>query len=151
MPAGSPIAFFGRMTLNGNRPKGEIVVIEDDDDFRNLLSNHLRRAGYRVRSLRDGHAAVDFIATAQLRDQPPVAVVSDVKMPGYDGLSLLAAIRQARWSTPVILMTGFGLADPDAAERHDAVAVLAKPFPMSELDALLDLSVGVPYGLEGQA
>jgi DNA-binding NtrC family response regulator len=169
--------------------RGEILVIEDDDDFRNLVANHLRRAGYQVRGLRDGRAAADFIASAQLRDRPPAAVVSDisqmracprccemqsdpvlaeptatsgarrhraggpagiadVRMPGFDGLALLAAIRQARWTTPVILMTGFGLADPEAAERHDALAVLSKPFQMSELDALLDVAIGVPFGLQ---
>lgn len=128
---------------------GDVIVVEDDPDFRNLVVNQLRRAGYQVVALSNGFAAATYFASAQLRNRQPAAIVSDIRMPGFDGLHLLAAVREASWTSPVILMTGFGLSDRETPDRLDAAAVLSKPFDIGELQELLDAVVGVPFGVAG--
>jgi two-component system, NtrC family, nitrogen regulation response regulator GlnG len=130
-----------RSTETRGRDTGQVVVVEDDRDFRNLVVSQLRRSGYDVVSLPDGFAAAEYIASAQIRGRQPAAVISDVCMPGFSGVSLLEAIREAHWTSPVILMTGFGLVEREKAERLEAVAVLSKPFEMTELQAVLATAV----------
>lgn len=139
------------MTTTAENARSEIVVIDDDPDFRELVIHRLRRSGFRVTGLRDGRDAASFIAGRTLDGRVPAAVVTDIRMPGFDGVALLQAIREAGWTTPVILMTGFGVAGAREIDRLDAVAVLSKPFDMAELESLLATSIGVPYGLEHTA
>jgi two-component system nitrogen regulation response regulator GlnG len=95
-----------------------------------------------------GYEFADYIANAEVRHRRPDVIISDVRMPGFDGLSLLASIRGASWRTPVILMTAFGADDVViGAMKHRAVTVLDKPFDIRELKQLVDAVIGVPFDL----
>lgn len=119
-----------------------VLLAEDDPEMRALLSQVLRRAGYEVRETTDGKAALAVLTDRDwFRDRPDV-LITDVRMPGCDGLSVAAAIREMGLNLPVVLMTAFGDDELHAeAERLGVRRVLDKPFELSELlGTLRDLS-----------
>src|SRR5215211_5884029 len=87
---------------------GTILLIDDDPSIRKLVSVALGRAGYHVTTATDGEEAL-----ARLDEVVPDLIVSDVMMPGLDGLSLLRHLRSgpATRTLPVIMLTARGSVD----------------------------------------
>lgn len=100
-----------------------ILIVDDNDDVRELLQELMEGAGYTVRLAADGEEAVQ-----QFLVEPSDLVITDIRMPKRNGLQVLAAIQAARPGTPVIVLTGQGHGD-DAEEvrRLGAFACLSKP------------------------
>ena len=107
-----------------------ILVVDDDDRIRDLLKRFLAREGHRVTTASDAAAARRLLATMTFD-----LAILDVMMPGEDGLSLLAAIREGRQKeTPVMLLTARGEAsDRIAGLKTGADDYLPKPFEPEEL------------------
>lgn len=84
--------------------------------------------------LTNGYDFADYVATLCLYPvRRPDVIITDVRMPGFDGLKILCGIRSAQWETPVILMTAFGdQSVVDEARSNDAVTVFSKPFDLGE-------------------
>jgi DNA-binding NtrC family response regulator len=101
-----------------------VLVVDDNDDVRELLQEFLEDAGFRVRAARDGEAAIQSFTR-----EPSDLVITDMRMPKLNGLQVLQAVRAARPGTPVILLTGQGAAEGDAdeARRLGVYACLTKP------------------------
>lgn len=113
-----------------------ILVAEDDPQMRTLVSDSLRRTGYRVTTAADGASALSYVrACEQLEDSAmPSAIVADIRMPNVNGLQLLSSLGDQGTPVPVILITAFG--DPELhaeARRLGAVAMFDKPFDLDEL------------------
>jgi two-component system, NtrC family, response regulator GlrR len=106
-----------------------ILVVDDDADMLRLLSMRLNAAGYQVSAVTSAEAAL-----AQLAVERPQLVLSDVRLPGRDGLSLFDEIRQRHPSLPVILLTAHGTI-PDAVEAtaRGVFGYLTKPYDAREL------------------
>ena len=83
-----------------------ILVIDDEDVIRGLVTEILETAGHEITSAQSAENAL-----ALLEDNEFDLVVSDVIMPGLSGIDLLEAIRARRASLPVVLMTGAGMYD----------------------------------------
>lgn len=115
-----------------------VLVAEDDAAMRSLLVQVLRGAGYQVLECRDGWELLEQIdesATSHSRS-PIDLVITDNRMPGITGLTLLAIGQVTRDFPPTILITAFGDAETHAEARAcGALAVFDKPF---DLDHLLD-------------
>jgi CheY-like chemotaxis protein len=117
-----------------------LLLAEDDTAFRMLLRQSFMMGGYEVVAVEDGMEMLETIAhslSTGIDSDDFDVVVSDVRMPGWTGLNVLASMRDLPDPPPVVLITAFG--DErlhEQAERAGAVAVLDKPF---ELDDLLDL------------
>lgn len=114
-----------------------IVVAEDHEDIRVVLTRALERAGHEVVATADGAEAWDVIQ--RLR---PDVVVTDVDMPHMTGLDLCRAIRAdaALRHIPVVLASGSLLPGDGKAEAAGATATLLKPFlPAQLLDCVADL------------
>jgi two-component system response regulator GlrR len=109
-----------------------ILVVDDDPDLLRLLSMRLSGAGYRVTATASAEEALVKIAMER-----PQLVLSDVQLPGKDGLALFDAIRVQHPSLPVILLTAHGTI-PDAVEAtsRGVFTYLTKPF---DGKALLDI------------
>jgi two-component system response regulator GlrR len=109
----------------------QVLVIDDDPDLLQLLSMRLGAAGYRVQAVPSAEAAL-----AQIAIERPDLVLSDVQLPGADGLELFDEIRARHASLPVILLTAHGTI-PDAVEAtsRGVFSYLTKPF---DGKALLD-------------
>jgi CheY-like chemotaxis protein len=116
-----------------------VLLAEDDDDMRMLIATMLRRDGYDVLEAEDGEAMeflLEVLFLAQRLSSRPTMVLSDIRMPGFSGLDLVARLREHDWLVPVILITGFGdTPTRRAAERLGVAAVFDKPL---SLDKLLD-------------
>ncbi len=106
-----------------------LLVVDDDADMLRLLSMRLNSAGYRVSTAGSAEAAL-----AQLDIERPQLVLSDVRLPGRDGLALFDEIRQRHPSLPVILLTAHGTI-PDAVEAtaRGVFTYLTKPYDSKEL------------------
>lgn len=125
-----------------DRP-ARVFLAEDDDEMRALLCLALRQDGYEVIEARDGGEMLERVRIAyQNPEDAPDVIVMDVRMPKLSGLGLLSAIRRARWSTPVILITGFGdCLLHEQAKSLGATVVFDKPFDLDDLrTAVLNVS-----------
>ena len=121
--------------------RSRVVVADDDPDLRRLIAQALATQGFEVLVAADGAQLLDLVAPSLLgvaSEWPTELVISDLRMPGVTGLSVLAGLREMGARLPFIIITGFG--DPEtheAARRSGATAVLDKPFEMSSLLALV--------------
>lgn len=107
-----------------------IVVADDDDDMRALIAVALRSDGYDVREAKDGVALLEILSDRRA----PHIVISDVRMPGVDGLTMLAALRRVGQRFPVILMSAYCNHEiRDEARSNGADVFLEKPFDMDQL------------------
>ena len=122
------------MKVASTRP-ARVFLAEDDDEMRALLCGALRQDGYEVVEARDGGEMLEQVRIAyQNAEDAPDVIVMDVRMPKLSGLGLLSAIRRARWSTPVILITGFGDSVlHEQARSLGATVVFDKPFDLDDL------------------
>jgi two-component system, LuxR family, response regulator FixJ len=108
-----------------------IHVVDDDKAMRDSLVMLLEDAGYRVRAYASAEELLALNALSQSG-----CIVSDVRMPGMDGLALLRRLRADRVMLPLVLITGHGdIPLAVAAMKAGAVDFLEKPF---EAEALLD-------------
>jgi len=123
-------------------PAPHLLVVDDDADMLRLLTIRLTAAGYRVTAARSAEEAM-----TQLHIERPQLVLSDVRLPGRDGLALFDDIRTQHPSLPVILLTAHGTI-PDAvqATERGVFSYLTKPFDgKSLLDKIAQaLSLSAP-------
>ncbi len=113
--------------------KPSILVVDDEHAMRDFLSASMA-ARYRVRTAPNGEAAI-----AILKEHAFDLVLSDVRMPGGDGLGLLARIQSELTDPPlVVMMTAFGtIKEAVEATKRGAVDYLTKPFGMDQLEHTL--------------
>jgi DNA-binding NtrC family response regulator len=110
-----------------------VLLVDDDESFRRVQEYQLTQAGYRVTVSGDGREAL-----AIFQERPPDAVVTDVRMPGIDGLELLARLKAVSPETPVVVVTGHGtIATAVDAMKQGAFDFLTKPFPRDHLHLTL--------------
>ena len=114
-----------------------ILLAEDQAEMRALLCGMLARDGYEVVVAQDGPGLIQTLA-AGLSDESntwiPDLIISDVRMPGFSGVEVLARLRRESLGLPVLLITAFG--DPELreqVERLGCARVLDKPFELEEL------------------
>lgn len=112
-----------------SRAKPRILVVDDDADMLRLLSLRLQAAGYEVTAVPSAEAAL-----AKLEMNRPQLVLSDVQLPGRDGLALFDEVRSRHPSLPVILLTAHGTI-PDAVEAtaRGVFTYLTKPYDGKDL------------------
>jgi DNA-binding response OmpR family regulator len=113
----------------------KILIAEDDKEMRRLLQRALARDGHDVDVVGSGDELLHRLGTAELsrhRARPDL-VVSDVRMPGLSGLEVLSGLRDARWDTPMILMSAFGDPALEASARRLGAVLFHKPFDVDDL------------------
>lgn len=122
---------MARSKISHMKHPARILVAEDDDSLRQLLVRYLTSLGYAVDAVADGAAAVNRIATGMALD----VVITDVLMPGTNGLEVLRAAKSADRYAEVIFLTGApDLATTVKALREgDAFDYITKPFPNVEI------------------
>lgn len=108
-----------------------LLLVEDDEPLRRLLTDQLRERGYAVQSVADGRAAI-----AAIGDDPFDIVILDRMLPFVDGVDVLRWLREQEVMTPVILLTALGRL-PERVEGLEAGAddYVVKPFETDELHA----------------
>ena len=108
---------------------GKVLIVDDQRNMRATTAIVLRSAGHVVEEAEDGAAAVRRVQ-AEVFD----VVLTDLRMPGGDGMEVLREVRRVASETQVIVMTAYGTIDSAVeAIRHGAYDFLAKPFKEDEL------------------
>ncbi|MEI8355167.1 MAG: response regulator, partial [Deltaproteobacteria bacterium] len=111
----------------------KILIVDDELSMREFLCILLEREGYQVHQADSAEAALTLLETGSY-----ALVVSDVKMPGMDGLTLLEKIKQLSQDTAVLVMTAFSTAEQAvAAMKLGAYDYIAKPFNVEEIKILV--------------
>jgi len=122
----------GRATLD---LVGEILVVDDEADVRELLAEYFRNRGVRVATAEDGQTAVTLLAQEPSRFG---LVVTDLQLPGRDGLEVLRAARHLNPSCAVVIVTGYASIDSAIeAVRLGAYDYLTKPFSVGQIEVML--------------
>ena len=128
----------------------EIIIVDDDSQMRELMRLALTKLGHTVTCAENGAIALEFIRK-QLFD----SVVTDILMPGRDGLELIGELRRHHPAIRIVAISGGGRASCgqylDVAKSLGAHAVLAKPFSFSELTAALLPQTLAPAGQMSEA
>jgi CheY-like chemotaxis protein len=114
-----------------------VLVVEDDFAIRDLVSEVLDAAGYRVLTAENGVEAL-----AKIDAQPPDLVVSDLMMPLLDGVELAARLRSDPRFQKLPMIAMSGAMHLVAAARTQFTTLLAKPFDFSDLVASVDRFIG---------
>jgi DNA-binding NtrC family response regulator len=116
-----------------------ILVVDDELEMAAVIADELGDRGYSAVALRSGRDAIE-----RLRHEPFDALVTDLRMPGVDGLRLLRVSRELDPSRPVIVMTGHGAIDTalEAADQG-AFHYLTKPFSLAHLVELIETALHV--------
>jgi len=125
-----------------------ILLVEDDNEMREVLATALRRDGYRVIEAEDGDDALDFLGEEISEGEParlPNLIVSEIRLPQTSGLDVLEGTRRVSRHVPVILMTGFGDEETHARARElGALRVLDKPFALLDFLAAVNDALRAP-------
>ena len=112
---------------------GKILIVDDEDGVRKVLSLSLEAAGYQVFTAANAPDALTEVARVL-----PEIVLADIRMPGMDGIELLKRIKSEHADTEVIMMTGH--AELDLAVRslqHEAADFITKPISYAALEVAL--------------
>jgi len=96
---------------------GDVLVVDDDEATREMVSRHLRRAGYSTVEARDGEEAL-----LRTRVLAPGLVILDLLMPGVDGFEVLRTMRNEGMRTPVVVLTGKTLSAEERRILRDGLA-----------------------------
>jgi len=111
----------------------KILLVDDEDGIRKVLKITLESAGYTILTAPDGETGLDIF----VREAPDL-VITDIKMPGIDGIELLKRIKHLNTETEVIMITGHG--DMDLAVKslqYEAADFITKPIDSTDLESAI--------------
>jgi DNA-binding NtrC family response regulator len=111
-------------------PRARVLIADDEAHVREVLRHFLTREGYLVSTVEDGREALDAVATFQ-----PEVILVDMVMPGLSAIDILAALRRAGVTVPVVLISG------QVIVREGFFGVLSKPFELQRLAELVAAAV----------
>jgi DNA-binding NtrC family response regulator len=117
--------------------KGRVVIIDDEVNAAQALETLLREDGYEVAVAHDARSGLLI-----LEKEDPDVVLTDLRMPGMDGLELLTKVKEIRPATMVVLMTAYGTVKTAVkAMKLGAEDYLSKPIDVEELEVVLQKTV----------
>jgi DNA-binding NtrC family response regulator len=114
--------------------RGRVLIVDDEGNARSALAELLRDEGYAVDTAADG-----FKALPKLQEFAPELLLTDLKMPGMDGLALMAKAFEIDPDMATVVMTAFGAVETAvAAMRAGAFDYIGKPLNIDELTIVID-------------
>ena len=118
-------------------PQPHVLVVDDDENIRSALFTLLNRSGYRVTALGEGGEALEVF-----RSDPPNVVLTDLRMPGMDGLRFVEILLEEDPDTMVLVLTGHGTVEETVElMRRGVHNVLTKPLSVKEILFLVEKAV----------
>ena len=116
-----------------------VLISDDDESMREMLAYWFEHSGYRTSLASNGVELLERLHCHAASGELPDLVISDIRMPGMDGLSALSRIHHAYPDMPVVLVTAFGDERTHRRARElGAAAVLDKPFDLHQLRATVE-------------
>jgi two-component system nitrogen regulation response regulator GlnG len=117
-----------------------IWIVDDDEAIRFVLERALRRAGYQTESFDSVGAVSDAMDSGQ-----PAVIITDIRLPDADGLTVLAALAERSIEVPVIAMTAFSDLDQAVSAFQSGVFdYLSKPFDLDKVLSVVARAAAVP-------
>ena len=117
--------------------KSEVWIVDDDKSIRWVLEKALSRENVNITSFSQPEQVLD-----KIQHETPDVVISDIRMPGMDGISLMEKLKQHSPDLPVIIMTAYSDLDRAvSAFREGAFEYLSKPFDVDEVVSLVKRAV----------
>lgn len=138
---GRPVRIHAEHVWNEAPRRPRILLAEDDHDVRVALAHLLELGGYEVFAVANGAEMLDVLASSILLEAnaaAPDIIITDVRMPGFNGLSIIEGLRANGWTQPVIVISAFG--DENMRERigrMEHTTFFAKPFEPEQLERAL--------------
>ncbi|MEM9589449.1 MAG: sigma-54 dependent transcriptional regulator [Planctomycetota bacterium] len=121
---------FAACDLAETQAHGDLLLVDDEDDFRNSCARYMQRQGHQVQDACSGAEAISLCE----RESFDVAVF-DINMPGMTGLELMQRVQEAKLDLEVIFLTGQGSINTAvSAMKLGAIDYLTKPCSLSELE-----------------
>jgi DNA-binding NtrC family response regulator len=118
--------------------KNRILVVDDEEALRTVLSTELTSEGYEVTPASDGNEAIDFIKSSDYD-----LVLLDIKMPNVDGFEVLKFIKGNKPLIKVIMLTGFAdLKNAIESKRLGAEDFVSKPYDLVDLLTTIERVLG---------
>ena len=108
---------------------GKILVVDDNNVLRIVVSKMLSRLGYEVSSADSGENGLSIF----LKNKFDI-VLSDYEMPGMDGVAFACSVKKSSPRTPVVIMTGAGKETVFSRKSTAVDEVISKPFTLAEID-----------------
>ena len=123
--------------MTPNNPAKKILLVDDDAGLLRLLSIRLKACGFDIKAVESAEAAL-----ATLGVYRPHAIITDLRMPGMDGLTLFDAVHRDYPTLPVIVLTAHGnIPDAIKATQQGVFGYLTKPYDTADLIALVEKAV----------
>jgi DNA-binding NtrC family response regulator len=122
-----------------------ILIADDESSLRKVLSASLRKEGYDVVAAQNGNEALELLdaSSAPETGEPFQLLISDVRMPGLDGMALLDKVRERYDDLPVVLLTAHGTVDMAVqALKQGAFDFVTKPYDRDELLGVIGKALG---------
>jgi two-component system nitrogen regulation response regulator GlnG len=117
--------------------KGLIWIVDDDKSIRWVLEKSLDKAGFNIESFDNGESLLE-----KLNQTQPDAIISDIRMPGKDGLEVLNQVSESYPQVPVIIMTAHSdLSSAVKSYEHGAFEYLPKPFDVNDATDVAERAV----------
>ena len=118
--------------------KCSILVVDDEDSLRNVLTGELKNEGYDVHSASDGDEAISALDRGKFK-----LVLLDIKMPRISGFDVLKHIRQHHAGTKVVMLTGFAdLKNAIESKKLGADDFVSKPYDLVDLLTTIERVLG---------
>jgi len=115
-------------------PKQVILIVDDEEGLREGLSKLLEGEGYAVIAAETGEEALQILQQSHID-----LVLTDMRMPGMDGIELLKKIRERHGELGVIILTGYGQIESYIeAMNFGAIEYVSKPFKVNELKFIVN-------------
>lgn len=122
------------MSENNTDADAKILVVDDEQGIRDMLSYELGLRGYKVATAANGAEALERVKGEKFQ-----LVISDIRMPRMDGMEMLDAIKKTDPAVEVIMSTGYGTIETAvSAMKMGAYDFVQKPFNLSEIFALIE-------------
>jgi FixJ family two-component response regulator len=116
------------------------VVVDDDEAIRTALSRLIRTIGYKARAYASGEELL-----AVIEELRPACVLTDIQMPGMNGLELAGELRRRQRDLPIAVMTAYpSLTNRDLVLAGGSPEHMAKPLDDRRLEAWLSRVIGDP-------
>ena len=119
--------------------KKRLLVIDDEENMRHMLSSMMSHSGYETATASDGSEGLDKIDHARSEGRPYDFVLCDIKMPKMDGMEFLKSGKERLAGTTVIVMSAYGTIDSAVeAMKLGAFDYISKPFKADEIKLVLE-------------
>jgi CheY-like chemotaxis protein len=114
-----------------------VLLVDDERELLDLLAQELSDMGFEVTALDNGRAALELLGHRRFD-----VLVTDLKMPGMDGLEMVRLLRQSHPQLPVIVNTGYASERARRAfDTREAYGLLLKPFTLEDMRRMVEAAV----------